>query len=164
MNDWSLVQWGITTIVGILCIFIGRYWKQREYSANKDKKILEKFDELLPYSVIEFIHHHDFGDSFENNIFIYFDKTIYENSRPDFFFLDKKLEKLRKEFIEKLNVFRHLLALNSGPTNIAEFSRIPVIYDYASEKEEEIIKKVESLADELFEIYSNLKKAAHQKL
>jgi hypothetical protein len=162
MSDW--IQWAIRTAVAILGILAGRNWYRFDEKVKKDKKVLEKFDEIIPYSVMDFIHHHDFSETFRNNIFINISKLIGESENPDFFFLDKQLEKIKQEFISKMKEFNQILGMNSGPIKNGELSGIPIEFDSITKEEGLIILKVNSLADELFDIYSRLKKVARRKL
>ncbi len=160
----SDIQWGITTIVAILGVLGGRFWKQQEYKVSKDLKTMSRFNEILPFSLMNEIHEHDFGSSFNNDIFTKLLKVFNEYKKPDFMFLNKSIEKVNKELIDKLIEFSSFLGLNSGPIQNVNFSRIPLEYDIPTEEEKEVIRKVEQLADEVFDLYSKIKTMAHSKL
>ena len=158
------LQWAVTTIIAILSLLAGRYWKQYEYAVSKDLKTMKRFDEVVTFQLMNFIRNHDFSSSFDNDIFVNIGRVIHEYERPDFIFLNKEMEKLNRKFIVELKEFQNILAINSGPINNPSFNRIPLIYDNPTANEIEIIDKVDILANNLFDTYSKLKIIAHRKL
>lgn len=65
-DTMDLLQWAITTIVGILGIMAGRVWGRHDRIAQKDKEIYAKILELLPHDNLLFFKQHDFQDLLED--------------------------------------------------------------------------------------------------
>ena len=78
MSDW--LQWAITTIVGILGIFIGRTWENRDRKLKKDSETFKILQDEFP------------------------------EDRPSFFFLDKDIEKARSSLKENMENFQDYVA------------------------------------------------------
>ena len=89
------LQWAITTIVGILGVLVGRTWKKHDYRAKKDKETLKKIHKILPENSpsIDFFQNHDFGSPFERELLLPFFNLLRLLEQPNFFFLNKKIER-----------------------------------------------------------------------
>lgn len=165
MSDW--IQWIITTIVGIVGVFIGRYWQKLDYSRDKDKDTLARLDKYLPFETVKYIREHDFGGSFPNTIFDELRRFHEESKNPDFIFLNRELEKNRKKLVDLTQEFQNLIALNSFPVENPnlDYNKIPQSHEFPSDdKWLELMKKIHSLADDIFKTYSNIKQTARKKI
>lgn len=112
-----VIQWGITTIVSILSLFAGRYWGLHDRRIEHDKKVLKAILEVIPsIGSILFIRRHDFGESFNvddlKDLFRLGELSI----RPEFRFLDNKIENLRLSLVRDISKFTSFLGLNSWRT------------------------------------------------
>jgi hypothetical protein len=98
MENW--IQFAITTIVAILGILAGRAWERYDLKLKKDREILTDILNLLPPNsdVVYFLRKHDFGDDFSREFMKPIKTLINYSNRPDFFFLDKRIENLEKSY------------------------------------------------------------------
>lgn len=165
MNDW--IQWGISLIVGILGVFIGREWEKRDRKATYDRETLKKLQELLPSETAIFlIRETDFGGAFSQEIFHDFNHFIDYCDEPGFLFLHRELEELRLDLLRKVEHFNDRLSIESFPlsTNV-EFSRIKAPHEYSDPKKfHELKAELNNLASEVRKSYALLVKNAKRKL
>ena len=107
MND--LLQWAITTIVGILGIFIGRTWENRDHKAKKDRETLRILQGEFPENnaSINLIQYHDFGGAFQRDSLKPLSNLSRLLSRSTFFFLDTKVEKAKCSLKEDMENFQN---------------------------------------------------------
>jgi hypothetical protein len=164
MND--ALQWGITTIVLILGIIAGRAWERYDRKVAKDKTVLEKFQELLPSSLYLEIREFDFAGTFPLYILEKLELFSYRSNDPEFFFIDKELERIRARFVEISNEFLNLLAAESSPVSTGlPWQKIPQPHEYSDpHRFEELQKELNSLADNFCDSYELLIKTAKRKL
>jgi len=138
MEDW--IQWGITTAVGIIGIFIGREWQKRDKTAAKDKETLTKIQNILPSAgSIEYIRSFDFGNIFDVDRLNDLNQFIRASEQPEFTFIDKELERLRQALITIVKKFYYELGNESFP-----------IKKYTSERLNEI-RRPEEVGDNEFD-------------
>lgn len=106
----EITKWVITTIIGILGIFIGRRWVLNDKRNNKDKVTIGKFHEFFPKNKMIDFREYNFAQAvpYEMVDFL-FDFRDRKSNYPDFIFLDKELENLRIEFINSIEDFLNYL-------------------------------------------------------
>lgn len=162
----DFLQWAITTIVGILGIIIGRAWQKHDRNNQKDKEVLDELVAILGETVL-YCRHEDFGSIFDWDRLEGIHKFNNACERPNFIFLDNKLEKLRKQLIESLNNFHHELARHSfrEPIVGSREARIPKEHEFKNPQEYlALSRKLNNLADKVCQDYDKLVKLARQKL
>ncbi len=114
MEAW--IQWGITTIVGILGIFIGREWEKRDKRAKKDKETLDQILKILPSTgSIKYIRSFDFGNIFSVDKLNDLNQFIHASEYPELTFIDNELDALRKKLISSISKFYSELGYESFP-------------------------------------------------
>jgi len=107
-------QWVITTIVGILTLLAGRYWRFLDHVFEHDLNVYKKILEILPSNgSILFIRQHDFGASFEVDQLQDFYNFLEYSLRPEIRFIGKKLERLRKKLVDNTSVFNSYLGTHT---------------------------------------------------
>jgi hypothetical protein len=158
------LQWAITGIFGVVGFFLGKKWKRNDERNLKDRKTLERIEELFPFSTMIDIHDQNFGDPYPILFSERMEKLLSESKYPDFVFLNKQLEQLLERFISSLGSFNQKLAHYSGQSGNENHVRIPVEYDMPTNQERKEIDEIESLSNDLFDLYSDIRKKAHKLL
>lgn len=166
MSDW--IQWGITTIIGILALLGGRYWGKHDRKIRHDKEVLDRILKAMPGNgSIKFIKEKDFRGSYSPETLDDLDKLFNLNNLPEIIFLDKKLENLRKKLVDDSNEFDSFLASNSFPLNTpnARINKIKAEYEYDDSTEYHIIvNKIHDLADKVCQSYYEFVTTAIKRL
>ena len=124
----ELIRWTITTIVGILGLLVGRSWEKHDHNREKDRELLKELLELLPSGgdTISFLREQDFGGDFERKYIRVLDRLWLERKRPDFFFLDKRLETLRVQLFQELGDFHRLIGKETFVNDFdQDYAQIP---------------------------------------
>jgi hypothetical protein len=167
----DFLQWGIPIIVTILGILIGRTWQKYDKASEKDKKTISIIAESLSEETLYFLKNHNFGSAFKyeklNGLF----EFVYLEEKPDFFFLNKSLEKLRVELFENIKSFLNTCAekaheqygLNPGYVRINRQED----YDNLEEGFQSFLEDRNNLnekAKKILKSYENLFKLAHKIL
>lgn len=110
MEQW--IQFVINIIVALAGIFAGRFWERYDRQSKKDKELIEKIFNLLPFEsgTLYFLRKHDFGSRYENGT----TKPIWELqsflNEQSYFFINKKLEKARNLLKKDINDFEALIS------------------------------------------------------
>jgi hypothetical protein len=167
----DVLQWAITTVVGILGIIVGRVWQKHDRTLEKDKITFTRTLEMLPSQsgAIFFLRTHDFGSAFEPIEDLKELRAFRDHcSRPEFFYLDKELEGLRKNLLDSFNEFDDRLAAEASSWGLNPgFYRIRRPEDYedvSSEKFHIVRNELNNRAKLICEKYDQLIKTAHRKL
>jgi hypothetical protein len=186
-------QWIATPIVGILGIVLGRYLKWFDRQSEKDRELIEKIVNLVPVEgeALQFLRHHDFGNSYRDGQTEPFWALRRLFSQPSYFFIDKKLEKAKKDLVQELTSFEELIStevfvsdVNPKFWQLADPDKTAIemafIKDRRGEKmsDEEFArleeeswsyynntkKKLETMANNICRKYDTLMIEAHKKL
>ncbi len=112
MDQW--LQYIINTVLAVLGIVAGRYWERHDRRLKKDKEQVEKILNLVPVDseALQFLRQHDFGTPYRNGQTEPFWKLSKLLSLPSYFFLNKNLEKAKKELQKELMNFQNSIAEN----------------------------------------------------
>jgi len=166
MADW--LQWGITTIIGIIALLGGRFWGKHDRKTDHDKKILDELLKIMPGDrTIQFIREKDFRGSFFLDQLDDLDDLFIQKNRKEFMFIDKELEKKRQKLVEISDEFNVFLAKSSFPKDFQgrRMNQIPQENEFKNpEKYHATIHKVHQLADEVCKIYDDLVISATKKV
>jgi hypothetical protein len=188
--EW--IQWIIATLIAVVSIFIGRYWGLHDRKRKKDQELLDKIKQALPSdgnTVSYLLKKHDFRTQYDSDYF----KPLFSLERllniPDSFFLDRKLEKLRKNLSNKLRTFINIekqyvftskgkpgyyeiasaeeifQGMRSGmerPGELSDQDEFQETYRKAREQYENTAEKLNTAASELLAAYNKLLIKAHQ--
>ncbi|MBE7536277.1 MAG: hypothetical protein HS124_11170 [Anaerolineales bacterium] len=163
----DVLQWAITTAVGILGILVGRAWQRRDKNNQKDKEILDEITKLLDKDTISYCRQQNFTGAFDWDRLVGLNKFIEACEHSSFYFLDKRLEKLRKQLLETATGFYRELSLNSFREDQVDsrWARIPKDREFGNEKEYySLERKLNNLANELVKNFDDLVKLGRQKL
>ncbi len=81
--------------------------KVRERKVEKDLEVYKKILELLPSDsyTISYLRKNDFGGRIERQFSQEIDKICDHRDRPEFFFINKDLEKLRVKLFKEFYLF-----------------------------------------------------------
>ncbi len=156
----------ITPKIYLIIIFIGflianyRIYSKVANNNEQDKLLFKSFINTLPMTgSIVYLRTHDFGSTIDmdqlNQLYEFRDK----GNSPDFFYLNKTLEKHNKILLRKTNEFRDILSQYSFPVKqtTRQLYRIKdddiVIED---DKYEEIKNRLNTLADDIVKTYNLL--------
>ena len=187
------LKWAVDVIIGILGILVGRTWEKYDRRGKKDKDTLEKLMDVFPDDnpTIRFLRDYDLGGRFKWSLEEPLDDLSYLLRQPEFFFLNKKVEK--EKALLKTNLKKFLAYLSEhtfvcdGATN---FKRLPtpdqvarerwdfleargmenisdIIKSEREEREEEHSKKqqkLNQLATDVYEAYIELKITFHKQI
>ena len=169
MDD--ILQWAITTVVAILGIIVGRVWQKYDRTVEKDKITFAKTLEMLPSQsgAIFFLRTHDFGSAFEPVEDLKELRAFHDYcSRPEFFYLDKELERFRIELLESFEKLDNRIftetsswGLNPGFYRIRRPEDDP---DVNSENFFAVRNELNDCAKLICEKYDQLIKTAYKKL
>lgn len=133
-----------------------------------DVQAYNKFKELLPpEGSISFIREFNFaGFAFEREKLNQLDAFTFYFTNPDFEFIDKDMETLRKEIYDKVVKFRGLLAVNTWPCGSNnKSSSVPPEWEIEQpERFNVVVRELHSLTDEICDKYDRLVRLAKIKL
>ena len=163
---WSITT-GISLIVGILGTLVGRSWQRHDNKVAKDKETLSKLIQILPSDgIIFYIRTRDFGLPFSHNVFISMDDFMDNCSRPEFFFIDKKLELLRKQLLKCIDDFDSRLAQESFVhVQLENSNSIKPAHEYSDFQEyKSICDELNNLAGKVINAYDKLIRTARIRL
>lgn len=160
------LQWVITTIVGILDKVAGRFWERDDRQVAKDKEIIDQIIKILPIGTIQFLDKQDFGGTFNYSNVSPLTTFLDHCERPDFFFINKKLESLRIKLRKSARDFSELLHDRADIINENTMAaRIPQPHHWDNQNEfQEIRKKLNSLSDDVCRDYKSLIEQARKLL
>ena len=116
-------QWIVTTIVAIIAIFAGRMWERYDRRLKKDKELINNILRLIPVGsdTYLFLQEHDFGIPFVLDPLKPLDELEHLLSQTSIFFLNKKLEKMRKELLQAITDFQDFLAIKIFTHRVTDF-------------------------------------------
>lgn len=167
----DILNWIIPIIIaifgGIGGILINRAWKNRDRKNQKDKEILDEIRGFLDDDTMLVLRTQDFMGTFDWDHINGLKKFMMACERPDFIFLDKKLEKMRIQLLETITKFDQILGANSFRVDIvgSKEARIPKEWEFEQpEKFQSLRLEVNELANQACEIHAELVKKARQKL
>ncbi len=146
----ELIRWTITTIVGILGLLVGKSWEKHDHNREKDRELLKEILELLPSGgdTISFLREQDFGGDFERKHLRVLDRLWLERKRPDFFFLDKRLEILRVQLFQELSNFHALIGKETFVNDFDhDYAQIPKTQEVRAESIKHLIGPDRSWSD-----------------
>lgn len=166
MSDW--LQWGITAIIGLLGVFIGRVWASQDRKRGNDREVFEKIKKILPSNgSIEYIRDHDFGGIYRVSKLDQLDDYISEMVKPDYFFVDRKMESCRLELLENVKAFYIRLGLEAFPLregNI-DMNCIPKEHEFDDRtRYHKIREELNSLASKVCKSYDKFVKFSKERL
>jgi len=163
----TIIELVITTIISIVTLFAGRYWGLHDRRIDHDKKVLNTMLEIIPSNgSILFIREFDFGGSFgiESIEDIY--KIDAFSKRPEFRFLNKKIDDLRLSLVQNIQKFSSFIGFNTFPLPIKgrDINRIKQSHEFKDINEyKKIHKEINELADMVCNSYDSLITSAIKK-
>jgi hypothetical protein len=164
----DILQWALTTIVGVLGILAGRAWQKYDRNVQKDNEIYSKFLELLPHDNLLFFKEQDFGGPFRRMQIKPINDFEQYCKRSDFLFIDSNLEKQRKDLLKNISNFRELYVQEAFDFGAPVPDLVRVRYPEDSRIEgfdrESIVSRLNQLAEKVWNSYELLVKTARRKL
>lgn len=135
-------------------------------SVPADRATFEDFKKVVPSNgTIRFMREYDFGGIIDWKALQDIDRFYYDRNGPDHTFLDERLESARLAFRECCKNFLSYASTNTSPLNTPGFVKVPDELEQKNpEKYWEIVKHLNSVADDLVESYDALVTAARTKL
>lgn len=131
-----------------------------------DKRVMDRYDNLFPPEVVDFLRVHNFAIPYNRDILDKIEEAVYYSrlSTPDFIFHNKKLERDRAELINKLRPFLHVLGVETFVVDEnMDVCNVPIKRDDPTEdKRAEIIKTLDQDATSLVLSYDKLKSTANK--
>jgi len=145
----------LSCVVKFLCAKFNR-------KLEKDKKLFDEFkDELLPSSTIEYFREKNFRDPFSYKRLEPIYEIEWEAKKPEFEFLNKKLEKAKKELVSNIIHFKDVI---SPYTFLLENDVANDIMQIHENVDEEIIRDIHQTADKICDKYDELIKLGRRIL
>lgn len=163
----DVLQWAITTVVGILGILIGRAWQKHDRNNQKDKEILDEIMKLLDDNTLSYCRGQNFAGTFDWERLTGLRKFMDACEHPRFYFLDKRLETIRKHLENAVIHFYRQLGLHSFQEDRIGSTQARIAKDREFENIEEyhlLEKKLNGLATELCKTFDELIKLGRQRL
>lgn len=165
--DWE----PLIVFIGLLGSLITQEIKTSKIvmSDNKDsihdKELFNELLSILPSTrnSIIFIKQHDFANSFQPNPLFDLYDFAYQWEIPEKEFLDSKLEKTKKQLLEKIDNLSELTRKNLV-TKYNGFLSIDPYGEGYSERDYKIIEQMNKLGDEILFYHQKLIKEGKQKL
>ncbi len=166
----DILQWAVTTIVGILGILVGREWAKRDRNIGRDKETFNNLLKIMPSNgSILFLRHKDYGGVFRLDRLDDLMHFTDASERPEFSFIDKNLEKLRRKLLSEVQKFRKAISektvnppgFNPGIMRVKRPEDDP---SFTQQQIETSLKELDSLASDLAKTYDELIKTAREKL
>lgn len=140
--------------------------KKKEIKRKKDKITYEKIIQILPNEKgIYFLREHNFaGFSFSSISYDEFYTIVQRKDDPDLIFLDKKLEKVRKNLFISIFEFLGLIGSYTVPLG-ANRQTVDQDLEFQDPKQfNDIVNKIQSKASEICGNYDKLVKNAKDTL
>lgn len=167
MMNPTLFEIIIAAIISLTTLFLGRYWGLHDRRISHDTKILEDMLNIIPSNQsIRFIREHDFGGSFNIDELDDFLKFIEFSKRPEFHFLNRKIEKLRIHLVKNTQELISFSATNIFPRSNAGKNIVGMkqAHEYRNDNEYKRIREnINHLADQVCDRYDNLIISASKK-
>lgn len=162
-----IIQWLITTGISILALFIGRIWGLHDRKIEHDKKVLQAILKVIPSNgSILFIREYDFGGGFDLDELKDINEFVSLSKRPEFQFLDSKIESLRQSLVNAINDFTSFIVENCFPYQIQTRALISIKQPREYNNMDEYKKThdcINKLADNICRNYDNLLIFARKK-
>jgi len=111
-------QWVIDAILllfgAIVGTGVGRFWEKIDRRSKKDREQIDKIVKIIsPESeALQFLRGYDFGNPYRKEYTEPFWKLKSLLSQPSYFFINRKLEKAKKELQQELTDFQEMIAEN----------------------------------------------------
>ncbi len=177
----SFIENLLSKLFGGFCNeLLEKYLKERYRKKTIDKKLFEELHDLLPSErgeAVNFFANYHFEVGFEENRMKPLETFKLDWRDANHEFLDRKLEKKRKDLYAKISIFidyfnspyRHLKVWNPADLNPLEKSKIMLGFsdEFKNRTPEEYEKKVEKLkilANDVWLAHQELVRLARQKL
>lgn len=158
----DIIKWGITTVVGILGIIIGRYWVKLDKRNLTDLETLRVLEGYLPYDKMQHIETYDFGDAFDFDRHLFLHNFYNERTNPRFIFINKNLENNKISLFDSVNNFLQFIGLNTQPSDNPTTIILKVPYETPDRNE--VVNHLNDLATDVFTKYTDLFNIAKSKL
>lgn len=159
----------IDAVLGIFAVVsysLGKRNGKLERQQDRDRKLYSTISNLLPKEIMIYYREHDFSGSFTDQVFERLRSFEAECEFPQSYFLDKNLEKLKKELLASASVFlkrlRELTVHVNNPNTDAH--RLPPPHVLGDEVHRERSKELNDLATEFYEAYVRFVFAAEKIL
>lgn len=171
LNTFWIIQdsgWeGYISFVTLFSSFL--FSEYKIYSASNiskaDVELFHKLKEDIPYSAIDFIKNHSLQSPFDNTKLDPFFNFLVPWENVHHMFLDKKLEKLKKELHKDIDAFTDLVNENVYDTKQPGIYCIPKEWSYENPTEYKIIcKKLSNAQDSVVDSYNKFITVSKRRL
>lgn len=152
-NNIELLKWAVTTVIGIIGIFVGRSWAKNDKRIIKDIDVFNRYLEFLPYEKMYYIETYDFGGAIDPEDHRFLHRFKEKCGDPNLIFINNEIEEKKNILIESIDQFLNHIASFTYPYDVGGRLLIRISQDDPEYSEKS--QTINEDANKVFACYSD---------